>query len=111
MDALLLRSEINPASLPAVLLMALAVSSCGSGDSPDEAAMQARRQVQQVLDRPESATFTSEQHGCGEVSYETDSGVSVKRRRFIVLDSGQVLLRTADAPVEFALIWDSRCKK
>ncbi|WP_313087151.1 hypothetical protein [Stutzerimonas nitrititolerans] len=110
MDAILLRSKLNPASLAAVLVMALTVSSCGNSDNPDEAAMQARRQVQQILDRPESATFSSERRGCGEVSYVTESGVSVKRRRFIVLDSGKVLLRTADAPVEFALIWDSRCQ-
>ncbi|MCG6540188.1 hypothetical protein MCB86_08875 [Pseudomonas sp. KSR10] len=73
--------------------------------------MQARHQVQQRLSIPESATFTNERNGCGEVSYLTESGLNVKRRRFIVLDSGQVLLRTADAPVEFALIWDSRCKE
>jgi len=104
------RPVIAGALLVAAAVLALLTRSCGHPNEPDAAAKYARHQVQQVLSLPDTATFRDERNGCGEVSYLSDSGVKVTRRRFIVLDSGHVLLRTADAPVEFALIWKSRCK-
>ena len=109
MDALLPRPALILVMLTVALLVALTVRAGVHSNAPAEATLHARDRVKQALDRPGAVTFANERNGCGEVSYLTESGVNVKHRRFIVLDGGHVLLRTADAPVEFALIWNGRC--